>query len=92
MGNIVALALSGWIAFAWGWPAVFYVFGAVGVMLAVLFYLLTADSPEAHPRISQAERDYIITVSKQSELTRALKTYVHAKVGRIRFRRFVRFY
>ncbi len=43
---------------AWGWPVTFYLTGALGfVWLAAWWWLY--DSPERHPRVSAAERDYI---------------------------------
>lgn len=60
MGNVAAMALSGFIAYAWGWPCVFYVFGGISMALGVLVYLVMEDSPQTHPRISAPERDYII--------------------------------
>jgi len=42
----------------WGWPATFYVTGALGLLwLAVWWWLY--ESPERHPRLSPAELDYI---------------------------------
>ncbi|KAK3907686.1 Putative inorganic phosphate cotransporter [Frankliniella fusca] len=59
IGNVLAMALSGWISYAWGWPTVFYIFGVSGVTAALVLYVLGADSPDAHTRISQEERDYL---------------------------------
>lgn len=60
IGTIVALPLSTWIIAKWGWPAVFYVCGAIGLVWIVFWFWLAADSPETHPRISEEERDQII--------------------------------
>ena len=42
----------------WGWPAAFYVTGALG-FLWLLFWWAMYDSPERHPRVSPAELDHI---------------------------------
>ncbi|XP_063598730.1 putative inorganic phosphate cotransporter [Penaeus indicus] len=58
LGNIASLSLSGVLCssgFLGGWPAVFYVFGALGLVWGIFWFLLVQDRPERHPRISPAE-------------------------------------
>lgn len=45
--------------FLGGWPSVFYIFGGLGVVWGVPWFLLVHDRPEHHPRISPAEMNYI---------------------------------
>ncbi|KAE8743748.1 hypothetical protein FOCC_FOCC009623, partial [Frankliniella occidentalis] len=59
VGTVLSMALSGWITFAWGWPSVFYVFGLSGFFASLALFVLTADSPEVHPRMSFEEREYL---------------------------------
>ncbi|XP_005811266.1 sialin [Xiphophorus maculatus] len=68
LGTVVALPLSGEICFYMGWPYVFYLFGAVGLVWFVLWAFLVFDSPNSHPRISEQERLYI-TNSLKNELS-----------------------
>ncbi len=42
----------------WGWPAAFYLTGALGFVWLGFWYV-TYDRPENHPRVSPAELDYI---------------------------------
>ncbi|XP_005090718.1 uncharacterized transporter slc-17.2 [Aplysia californica] len=42
-----------------GWPSVFYVQGAFGVLWFVAWFFCVYDAPAKHPRISVAERRYI---------------------------------
>ncbi|MCX7429318.1 MAG: MFS transporter [Planctomycetia bacterium] len=42
----------------WGWPAAFYVTGAMGFVW-LFFWLMMYDSPERHPRVAAAELAYI---------------------------------
>ncbi len=42
----------------WGWPHVFSVMGGLGILLALL-WLRVIHEPRRHPRLSQAELDYI---------------------------------
>ena len=43
-----------------GWPMVFYVPGAVGLIWCVAFHLTCFSSPSHHPRISDTEKNYLI--------------------------------
>jgi MFS transporter, ACS family, hexuronate transporter len=42
----------------WGWPAAFYMTGALGLVWLVLWWAMY-DRPETHPRVSRSELDYI---------------------------------
>jgi MFS transporter, ACS family, D-galactonate transporter len=50
---VLAIILS-----AWGWPAMFAICGAVGVLYAV-FWFFTYRDPKQSRRVNQAELDYI---------------------------------
>jgi len=49
---------TGWLAYTFGWPYVFWVMGAIGVLLG-LVWLRTIYSPRDHPRISPGEFAHI---------------------------------
>jgi MFS transporter, ACS family, hexuronate transporter len=60
LGAIAAAYIVAWVLtdMQWGWPAAFYVTGALGfVWLA--FWLWLYRSPEDHPRVSAGELAYI---------------------------------
>ena len=59
-GTVLSLPISGFLCDAFGWPSVFYVFGLLGLVWWVAWCYLVYDSPRAHPRISSAERRYIL--------------------------------
>lgn len=42
-----------------GWRPVMWTFGAVGILVAALFWWVVRDSPQQHPRANQAERELI---------------------------------
>lgn len=44
---------------AWGWPLTFYVTGALGIFWLLAWWWLY-ENPETHPRLSAAERAYIL--------------------------------
>ena len=47
-----------WIISAWGWRALFYVFGGIGVVYSVIWYYLYRD-PQHSKSVNQAELDHI---------------------------------
>lgn len=59
LGTVAGLALSGALVARFGWPSVFYVFGAAGIVLALVWFLIIHDAPARHPGISAVEREYI---------------------------------
>ena len=61
--KVIALPLGGYLCqngFDGGWPSVFYIFGAIGIVWCVLWWLIGAASPADHKFISEKEREYII--------------------------------
>jgi len=50
--------LAGVLCDFFGWPFVFFVFGMVGSVWSISWFLLCYDSPNNHPRITAAERQY----------------------------------
>ncbi len=61
VGQMVAYPLTTWIILHWSWPMVFYVNAILGVVWATVWLWYATDTPGAHSRIEQAERDYIAT-------------------------------
>jgi MFS transporter, ACS family, solute carrier family 17 (sodium-dependent inorganic phosphate cotransporter), other len=60
IGLAIAFPTAVWIMTHIGWPWVFYLFGALGLVWSVAWYLLVTSNPEDHPRISQQELEYIL--------------------------------
>ena len=50
--------ITGWITYRFGWPYVFFVMGAIGGIVG-LVWVRTIYSPKEHPRISDAELAHI---------------------------------
>ncbi|XP_063600045.1 sialin-like [Penaeus indicus] len=62
-GNVLALVVSGWLCdvdILGGWPLVFYIFGALALVWTFVWLLIISDLPEKHPRISAAEKAYVM--------------------------------
>lgn len=60
IGPILSYIITGYLSSSWvGWPASFYLFGAIGLGWCVLYYFLAHNSPASHPSISDEELRYI---------------------------------
>ncbi|GIX89354.1 hypothetical protein CEXT_804531 [Caerostris extrusa] len=58
IGTVISLPISGLLCdsnFLGGWPSVFYVFGTLGCLWFLFWAYFIHETPEKHPRISQAE-------------------------------------
>jgi ACS family sodium-dependent inorganic phosphate cotransporter len=55
LGTIIALLASPWILIHLGWPAVFYVSGASGLLWLIAWWIKAADSPEDCAGVSPEE-------------------------------------
>ncbi|XP_066974257.1 putative inorganic phosphate cotransporter [Macrobrachium rosenbergii] len=76
LGTVISMGLGGVMSgsdFLGGWPSVFYVFGAVGVLWSVAWFILIRDQPERHPWISSKELSYIRSNSPTVKSSKALK-------------------
>ncbi len=60
IGLALAFPTAVWIMTHIGWPWVFYIFGVLGLVWSVIWYLMVTSNPEDHPRISQEELDLIL--------------------------------
>ena len=65
--------------FAGGWPSIFYVLGAVGVVWAAIWIYAVADAPKKHARISDNERRYIVESLADSTMNEKLKVTTEQK-------------
>ena len=54
------MALSGYMAVSLGWESIFYIFGCSSLVIGALWFILTSNSPDVHPWISDRERRYIL--------------------------------
>ncbi|GFR13716.1 inorganic phosphate cotransporter, partial [Trichonephila clavata] len=43
-----------------GWPSVYYIYGALGLLLTLCVQLFMYESPKCHPRIKESELSYIL--------------------------------
>jgi MFS family permease len=66
LGTVLSISSAGLIADLMGWEGVFYLHGGLSLVWCVMWVALVTNSPEDHPFISEAERDYIMGAAKAS--------------------------
>ena len=66
IGAALTLPIVAWMVREVGWKWSFVVLGVVGVAWATFWYLWFRDDPETHPRISDAEKQHILTTRQQA--------------------------
>lgn len=59
IGGAIGVAITGALVVRVGWRATFLGYGGVGVVFAVVFYLLFRDTPTQHAWVNDAERELI---------------------------------
>ncbi|CAH1263098.1 SLC17A8 [Branchiostoma lanceolatum] len=59
VGTFLCLPICGVLAEHVGWPSIFYVFGALGLVWFVGWWFIVTDSPATHSTISYQELEYI---------------------------------
>jgi MFS family permease len=68
LGTVVSMIVSGIISASWqGWPLIFYIYGGLGVLWAIVMALLGSDKPSESKVISEQERIYIESSLGHSE-------------------------
>src|SRR5262249_51566848 len=60
VGLIIAFPLAVWVMTHLGWPWVFYLFGLLGLVWSMAWYLLVTNNPEENPRISPEELQLLL--------------------------------
>lgn len=56
VGTVFALSVTGWVVQQYDWPVIFYIFGSIGIVWAVVWLRTVHDSPLTHPTITASER------------------------------------
>ena len=65
IGGAVAYPIVVGLIIAIGWRGSFFVFGAVGLLFAIVWWLYFRNSPEESKIISEEEKEYILTNRQQ---------------------------
>ncbi|XP_016810507.1 sodium-dependent phosphate transport protein 4 isoform X2 [Pan troglodytes] len=84
LGCFTAILIGGFISETLGWPFVFYIFGGVGCVCCLLWFVVIYDDPVSYPWISTSEKEYIISSLKQQNgLLSALPFIVAWVIGMV---------
>jgi ACS family sodium-dependent inorganic phosphate cotransporter len=67
LGQIAGFAAAGWLTGAYGWPASFYVFGAIGCLWSVLCLTYVSDNPATDRRTTLQEIELLGAGGPQQE-------------------------
>ena len=59
LGPIVSAPLTAWTIASFGWHTVFYGFGALGLLLGMIWWIGYRDTPAQHPLITKEEAEFI---------------------------------
>ena len=71
LGTLIGLVTTGWIIKQWGWPSVFFVFGALGIGWCLWWHLRGYDTPDRDPHMGTAERTLLAAHQTQMAPPRA---------------------
>lgn len=71
-GAVVAMILSGWLAVNFGWESIFYVFGVLGIIWSIIWFIVVKDCPEKDKCMSENEREFIRNSLKQHGVTNVI--------------------
>lgn len=55
VGPVVAPAITVAVITTFGWRAIFYIFGVIGILVALGWWLIARDHPNDHPLVNKAE-------------------------------------
>ncbi|MBO1198506.1 MFS transporter [Staphylococcus simiae] len=59
-GPVLAPIVTIAIVNTFNWQAVFYIFGIVGILIAILWAIIAKDLPEQHKMVNEAEKRFIM--------------------------------
>jgi ACS family glucarate transporter-like MFS transporter len=77
--TVLFAPIMGYITVTYGWPSVFYFMGVVGIVVS-LIWLKVVYSPTDHPRLGQAELDYM---ARGGALVNMDETATKTRVARV---------
>jgi ACS family glucarate transporter-like MFS transporter len=76
VGPVLAPAITVCVITAFGWKAIFYLFGGIGLLVALGWWLLARDNPQNHPWVNEAELATIMEGREESEFVETSKKEV----------------
>lgn len=61
IGVVIDWSMSGFIIEQYGWMWAFYVVAVIYGIFTVLWFIIVYDSPSEHPRITEKEKEFILS-------------------------------
>ena len=68
VGTVVSLSTCGVLVQNYGWESVFYIYGGIGCVWYVIWLIFIYDSPDKDPFISEEEKLYISSKTKDQPI------------------------
>jgi len=59
LGSAITPPIAAWIMVNWGWQIVFYLSMFIGLVMGLLWWVLSRDRPEQHPWVRETDRPSI---------------------------------
>ena len=59
IGSALTPPVTAWIMVNYGWQTAFYLAGALGIVIALIWYWYATDHPRQHPHVNDAEAHFI---------------------------------
>ncbi|HXC66236.1 MAG TPA: MFS transporter, partial [Nitrospiraceae bacterium] len=56
LGSAITPPLAAWVMVTWGWQTVFYLASLIGIVMALLWWVLSRNHPYEHPWVNEGER------------------------------------
>ncbi|MDD8059865.1 MULTISPECIES: MFS transporter [Shewanella] len=86
LGSIIAPPLIAFLYAFLGWQATFIVIGALGIIWIIPWMIIYKSAPDAHPWITETERQYILSGQQCSTEENQAKEYVPTTAQLLRHR------
>ncbi len=83
LGGAAAMFLMPMLISGVGWRGAFYVLGGIGIVFALIWLVVFRNDPTEHPKVSEAEKDYILAnrqqVSEENDRQLPFSTIIGSK-------------
>ena len=70
LGTLIGLMSTGWIIKQWHWQAVFYIFGALGIVWCVVWFMRAYNRPDQDPKMDAAELSLLTAHAIEADVPR----------------------
>ncbi|WP_195780476.1 MFS transporter [Priestia megaterium] len=80
LGAAIVPPLAVSIIALWGWRSLFYIFGAAGIIWAILFFIVYRNIPEEHKWVKREELIYIRGLDEKGNVNKPINLKNNAKV------------